>query len=311
MSVSQEIPIAATRPAIGQSATTTEWLQRALPKIVLAPSCAVILVVVYGFILFTGVLSFTDSKILPSFNWVGWENYAKLWSFRNWITALENLAIFGSLYILLCSAIGLLLAILIDQKIRIEGLLRPIYLYPMALSFIVTGTAWKWFLDPGIGLEHTMRLWGWETFTFTWIKDGRMAIYCIVIAAIWQSSGFVMAMFLAGLRGIDNEIVKAAQIDGASNFNLYRRIIIPILRPAFLSVFVVLAHLAIKSYDLVIALTNGGPGRATELPATFMYSYTFTRNEMGIGASSAVIMLMMIASVIVPYLYSELRGGRR
>jgi glucose/mannose transport system permease protein len=138
-----------------------------------------------------------------------------------------------------------------------------------------------------------------------------MAIYCIVIAAIWQSSGFVMAMFLAGLRGIDNEIIKAAQIDGASNFNLYRRIVIPILRPAFLSVFVVLAHLAIKSYDLVIALTNGGPGRATEMPATFMYSYTFTRNEMGIGASSAVIMLMMIASVIVPYLYSELRGGKR
>jgi glucose/mannose transport system permease protein len=309
--VSQEIPVAATRPAVGKSAGAIEGLQRALPKIVLAPSFACILVVVYGFILFTGVLSFTDSKILPSFNWVGWNNYAKLWGFRNWITALENLAIFGTLYILICSAIGLLLAILIDQKIRIEGLLRPIYLYPMALSFIVTGTAWKWFLDPGIGLEHTMRVWGWESFTFTWIKDGKMAIYCIVIAAIWQSSGFVMAMFLAGLRGIDNEIVKAAQIDGASNFNLYRRIIIPILRPAFLSAFVVLAHLAIKSYDLVIALTNGGPGRATELPATFMYSYTFTRNEMGIGAASAVIMLMMIASVIVPYLYSELRGGKR
>jgi glucose/mannose transport system permease protein len=311
MSVSQDIPVAATRPAVGRSASAIENLQRALPKIVLAPSFAVVLVVVYGFIAFTGVLSFTDSKILPSFNWVGWENYDKLWSFRNWITALENLAIFGSLYIVLCSAIGLLLAILIDQKIRIEGLLRPVYLYPMALSFIVTGTAWKWFLDPGIGLEHTMRLWGWESFSFTWIKDGKMAIYCIVIAAIWQSSGFVMAMFLAGLRGIDNEIIKAAQIDGASNFNLYRRIIVPILRPAFLSVFVVLAHLAIKSYDLVIALTNGGPGRATELPATFMYSYTFTRNEMGIGASSAVIMLMMIASVIVPYLCSELRGGRR
>jgi glucose/mannose transport system permease protein len=142
MSVSQEIPVAATRPAVGRSASAIENLQRALPKIVLAPSFAVVLVVVYGFIAFTGVLSFTDSKILPSFNWVGWENYAKLWSFRNWITALENLAIFGSLYILLCSAIGLLLAILIDQKIRIEGLLRPIYLYPMALSFIVTGTAW-------------------------------------------------------------------------------------------------------------------------------------------------------------------------
>ena len=311
MSVSQETAVGAARPATSASAGAVEWLQRALPKIVLAPSFAIILVVVYGFILFTGVLSFTDSKILPSFNWVGWENYVKLWGFRNWITALKNLAIFGSLYILLCSAIGLFLAILIDQKIRVEGVLRPIYLYPMALSFIVTGTAWKWFLDPGIGLEHTMHLWGWESFAFKWIKDGKMAIYCIVIAAIWQSSGFVMAMFLAGLRGIDNEIIKAAQIDGASNFNLYRRIVIPLLRPAFLSVFVVLAHLAIKSYDLVIALTNGGPGRATEMPATFMYSYTFTRNEMGIGAASAVIMLMMIASVIVPYLYSELRGGKR
>lgn len=302
---------AAAPVAPRRTSEMTERLQRALPKIVLAPSFAVILVGVYGFILFTGLLSFTDSKILPSFNFVGWENYAKLWGFRNWITALENLAIFGALYIVICSGLGLFLAILIDQKIRIEGVLRPIYLYPMALSFIVTGTAWKWFLDPGIGLEHTMHLWGWESFSFTWIKDGKMAIYCIVIAAIWQSSGFVMAMFLAGLRGIDNEIIKAAQIDGASNFQLYRRIIIPILRPAFLSVFVVLAHLAIKSYDLVIALTNGGPGRATEMPATFMYSYTFTRNEMGIGAASAVIMLMMIASVIVPYLYSELRGGKR
>ena len=310
MSLSQGMT-AARQPTAGRSSTAAEWLQRALPKLVLAPSFLVVLIVVYGFILFTGVLSFTDSKILPSFNWVGWDNYVKLWGFRNWITALRNLAIFGSLYILICSAMGLFLAILIDQKIRIEGFLRPIYLYPMALSFIVTGTAWKWFLDPGIGLQHIMQQWGWESFAFTWIKDGKMAIYCIVIAAIWQSSGFVMAMFLAGLRGIDNEIIKAAQIDGASNFNLYRRIIIPILRPAFLSVFVVLAHLAIKSYDLVIALTGGGPGRATEMPATFMYSYTFTRNEMGIGASSAVIMLMMIASVIVPYLYSELRGGKR
>ena len=149
-----------------------------------------------------------------------------------------------------------------------------------------------------------------ETFTFDWIKNSDMAIYTVVIAAVWQSSGFVMAMFLAGLRGIDNEMLKAAQIDGASNVQLYRRIVIPLLRPAFLSAFVVLAHLAIKSYDLVIALTNGGPGRATELPATFMYSYTFTRSQMGVGAASAVIMLIMIASVIVPYIYAEVKGGR-
>src|SRR5215468_3463100 len=287
------------------------WLQAQLPKLVLSPSLAAVFVFVYGFILWTIILSFSKSRILPLYKFAGLEAYEKLWGQPNWYIALENLAIYGVLYIGLCTAIGLLLAILLDQKIRIEGLLRPIYLYPMALSFIVTGTAWKWFLDPGIGLEHTMHLWGWESFTFTWIKDGKMAIYCIVIAAIWQSSGFVMAMFLAGLRGIDNEIVKAAQIDGASNFNLYRRIIIPILRPAFLSVFVVLAHLAIKSYDLVIALTNGGPGRATELPAIFMYSYTFSRNEMAIGATSALIMLMMVSAIVVPYLSVELKGDKR
>ncbi|MGB8812453.1 MAG: sugar ABC transporter permease [Paracoccaceae bacterium] len=282
-------------------------LQTLIPKLVLAPSVAVIVVFVYGFIAFTVFLSFTDSKILPSFNLVGLQNYVKLFSLSAWTTAIGNLAIFASLYILICTAIGLLLAIFLDQKIRGEGMLRPIYLYPMALSFIVTGTAWKWLLDPGIGIEHTMHLWGWTSFHFDWIKNRDYAIYTVVLAAVWQTSGFVMAMFLAGLRGIDNEILKAAQMDGASNWNLYRRIILPQLRPAFLSAFVILSHLAIKSYDLVIALTGGGPGRATELPATFMYSYTFTRNQMGIGAASAVIMLMTIAAIMIPYLYAELK----
>ena len=282
-------------------------LQDWLPRLVLAPSFAVTILFVYGFIAFTVVLSFTGSKMLPKFIWVGFENYHKLFALQHWHTALVNIAIFASLYIVICTAIGLMLAIFLDQKIRGEGMLRPIYLYPMALSFIVTGTAWKWFLDPGIGLERVMHLWGWESFSFTWIKDGDMALYCIVLAAVWQTSGFVMAMFLAGLRGIDNEILKAAQIDGASNWQLYRRIVIPMLRPAFLSAFVILAHLAIKSYDLVVALTGGGPGRSTEMPATFMYSYTFTRNQMGIGASSAVIMLMTIAAIMVPYIYAELR----
>jgi len=282
-------------------------LQDWLPKVVLAPSFAVTLVFVYGFILFTIFLSFTGSKMLPLYTFVGLSNYTRLWALENWHIAIVNIAIFASLYIVICTALGLALAIFLDQKIRGEGLLRPIYLYPMALSFIVTGTAWKWFLDPGIGLERIMQLWGWESFSFTWIKDNDMAIYTIVIAAVWQTSGFVMAMFLAGLRGIDNEILKAAQIDGASSLQLYRRIVIPMLRPAFLSAFVILSHLAIKSYDLVIALTGGGPGRATEMPATFMYSYTFTRNQMGVGSASAVIMLMTIAAIMVPYLYAELK----
>ncbi|WP_099867150.1 carbohydrate ABC transporter permease [Pararhizobium haloflavum] len=282
-----------------------------LPKIVLAPSFALILFFVYGFILWTLYLSFTNSRILPIYEIVGFDAYINLWSQPNWYMALKNLAIFGTLYIGLCIAIGLLLAILLDQKIRGEGVLRPIFLYPMALSFVVTGTAWKWFLNPGLGLERTMQQWGFENFQFDWLTSTDMAIYCVVIAGVWQASGFVMAMFLAGLRGIDGEIIKAAQIDGASSFSIYRRIVIPLLRPAFLSAVIVLAHMAIKSYDLVIALTGGGPGNATELPSTFMYSYTFTRSQMAVGSASAIMMLMGITAIIVPYLYSELREPAR
>lgn len=288
-----------------------KWWQQQLPKLVLSPSFAFVLFFVYGFILYTGYLSFTDSRMFPSNELVGFANYEKLFALRHWKIAITNLGIFGGLYIGICLVLGLMLAIFLDQKIRGEGVLRPIYLYPMALSFIVTGTAWKWFLDPGIGVEQIVQSWGYTDFEFRWIKDRTMAIYCIVIAGVWQTSGFVMAMFLAGLRGIDGEIMKAARVDGASSVQLYRRIIIPMLRPIFLSAFVVLAHMAIKSYDLVIALTNGGPGRATELPATFMYSYTFTRNQMGVGATSAMVMLMTIAAIIVPYLYSELKGSKK
>jgi glucose/mannose transport system permease protein len=304
----------ATVTAVAPAATSTAraTLQDFLPRLVLAPSFALILLFVYGFIIFTGVLSFSGSKLMPDLTtWVGFGNYVRLFRHPNWLTALANLGIFATLYIVICSVLGLGLAILLDQKIRGEGVLRPIYLYPMALSFIVTGVAWKWFLDPGIGLEHVVQSWGWESFSFRWIKDSKLAIYTIVIAAIWQSSGFVMAMFLAGLRGVDNEIIKAAQIDGASTVMIYRRIIIPLMRPVFLSAFVVLAHLAIKSYDLVVAMTDGGPGTATWTPALFMQKFTFGRNEMGMGAASAIIMMMMIFSIIIPYLYSELGGGRR
>jgi glucose/mannose transport system permease protein len=314
MSVEQAVEIApsvlAARQPQKPDSPAGLWLQRHLPKLVLSPSLLAIGIFVYGFILWTIYLSFTKSKILPVYVWAGPEPHERLWSTPNWYMALENLAIFGGLYILICLALGLFLAILIDQKIRGEGMFRPIFLYPMALSFIVTGTAWKWFLNPGYGLEKTVRDWGFTGFSFDWIGSTQMAIYCVVIAGVWQVSGFIMAMFLAGLRGIDNEMLRAAQIDGASAFNVYRRIVIPQLRPIFLSAFIVLAHMAIKSYDLVVALTGGGPGNATELPSTFMYSYTFTRNQMAIGAASAVVMLATIAVIIIPYLYFELREKR-
>jgi glucose/mannose transport system permease protein len=278
-----------------------------LPKLLLSPSAILVLVCVYGYIMFTVYLSFTSSTMMPSYGWSGSANYSRLIGLENWAVSLSNLWIFASLYIGFAMAIGLALAILIDQKVRAESAFRSIFLYPMALSFIVTGTAWKWLLDPGVGLEHTMQGLGWGNFTFGWIKDAEMAIYCVVIAAVWQTAGFVMAMFLAGLRGVDSEQINAARLDGAKTWQIYLHIIIPQLGPVFLSSFVILAHMAIKSYDLVIALTNGGPGRSTWLPSVFMYQYTFTRNEMAIGAASSVLMLVAIGVVVLPYLHSEMR----
>jgi glucose/mannose transport system permease protein len=177
----------------------------------------------------------------------------------------------------------------------------------MALSFIVTGAAWKWILNPSLGLEHLMRSWGFESLSFDWLINPERAIYTVVIAGVWQSAGFVMALCLAGLRGIDDSIIKAAQIDGASLPRIYWRIVVPSLRPVFFSTLMVVAHLSIKSFDLVIALTSGGPGYSTDLPATFMYAMSFSRGQVALGAASATIMLCMVAAIVVPYLYSELR----
>jgi glucose/mannose transport system permease protein len=282
----------------------------ALPKLLLSPSMLLVVVCVYGYIMFSVYLSFTGSTMMPSYEWAGTANYHRLFGLENWSVSLQNLWVFAGLYIFCAVVLGLGFAILIDQQIRAEGLFRSIFLYPMALSFIVTGTAWKWLLDPGVGLEHTMHNIGWENFAFGWIKDGDMAIYCVVIAAVWQTTGFVMALFLAGLRGVDAEVLNAARIDGAKTWQIYTRIIIPQLGPVFVSAFVILAHMAIKSYDLVIALTNGGPGRSTWLPSVFMYQYTFTRNEMAVGAASAVLMLAAITLVVLPYLISEFRKAK-
>lgn len=286
-------------------------IERALPKLVLSPTLVITLVFVYGFIVWTTVLSFTQSRTFANLRWAGLTQYVRVWEHPRWHVAVGNLGIYASLYVFLCLAIGLALAILLDQRIRAEGALRAIFLYPMAISFIVTGTAWKWILNPGLGLTKLFHDWGWTGVKFDWIIDDRLAIYTVVIAAVWQASGFVMAMFLAGLRGIDQDSIKAASIDGAKMPAIYRRIIIPQLRPVFVSAFVVLVHFAIKSYELVVALTGAGPGYSTELPSTFMYSFTFTRNELGMGAASAVMMLCTVTAIMVPYLYSELRprGG--
>jgi len=285
-------------------------LESLLPKLVLAPTTAAMLICMYGFMIWTGALSFTKSRMLPQWDFVGFEQYGKLFDNPRWDVALNNLVIFGILFIAISLLLGLLLAIFLDQKIRGEGAIRTIYLYPMAVSFVVTGTAWKWILNPSLGLEKLVRDLGFEDFEFRWLVDQDMAIYTIVIAAVWQSSGFIMAMFLAGLRGIDDSLIKAAQIDGASPTQAYWHVILPILRPVFFSAIVILSHIAIKSFDLVQALTGGGPGYASDLPANFMYTFAFNRAQMGVGAASAMIMLMGVLAILIPYLYSELRGQK-
>jgi len=280
-----------------------------LPKLVVAPAFVLGFAFIYGFMVWNGVLSVTASRMLPNYDeFVGLAQYQQLFEMDRWWVALRNLGIFSVLYVGGSMLLGMVLAIFLDQKVRGEGALRTIYLYPMALSFIVTGTAWKWILNPSLGLEKLMHDLGWASFHFDWLVQSETAIYCVVIAGIWQSAGFAMALFLAGLRGIDDSIIKAAQMDGASLPRIYWRIILPVLRPVVFSTILVLAHLSIKSFDLVMALTAGGPGYSTDVPATFMFVMSFTRGQIGLGAASATMMLATVAAIVVPYLYSELRA---
>ena len=252
----------------------TFWLQRNLPRLVVAPSFAVILWFIYGFVLWTIYISFTKSKLLPKYEFWGLQQHFRLWSNSRWHLAVENLLVFTILFLVLGIFIGILLAILLDQKIRAEGFLRTVYLYPMALSFIVTGTAWKWVLNPTLGIQKVFQDLGFTDFTFDWLVNREMVIYTI---------------------------------DGAGLFSIYVTIVLPMLRPVFMSAIVILCHISIKSYDLVIALTAGGPGISSDMPAVFMTQMAFHRSEVGLASASAVVMFATVAAVIVPYLYSELR----
>ncbi|MBJ7309571.1 sugar ABC transporter permease [Rugamonas sp. CCM 8940] len=309
VSTARPLPSAAPRAPASASrlaALADTWL----PRLVLSPTIIASLVFVYGFIGLTAWLSLTESRMMPNFEFAGFGQYTTLFEIDRWWTSAGNLGIFGGLFILVCLVIGLSMAILLDQRIRHEGALRAIYLYPMALSFIVTGAAWKWILNPGLGLEKMVHDWGFPNFSFDWLVNSDMAIYTVVIAGVWQSSGFVMALFLAGLRGVDDAIIKAAMVDGASLPTIYRRIVIPSLRPVFFSVLLVLAHIAIKSFDLVMALTAGGPGNSSDVPAIFMYQFSFTRGQLGLGAASAMMMLATVLAVLVPLMYMETKGAR-
>jgi len=266
------------------------------------------------FTAWTTWMSFTPSTLVPVVGWVGWRNYAAVLGTRNWSIAFDNLLLFGAGFVVLTALTGLGLAILLDQRIRAENVLRSIFLYPMAVSFVVTGTVWSWLLNPGMGVQKLVNGWGWTSFRFDWLIDRDMAIWTVVIAGIWQASGFAMALFLAGLRSVEADLIKAAQIDGAGPIRLYTRVILPSLWPIAVAVLVILLQFAIKTFDLVRALTGGGPGLATQLPALVVYDFMFQRGHIGRGSAAAVLMLLTLLGVLLPYgawkFYRQRRAAR-
>ncbi|MCY6379484.1 carbohydrate ABC transporter permease [Hoeflea prorocentri] len=276
-------------------------LSRLTPQFVLVPSIFAAFVYVVLFSGWTFWVSISNSTLLPQLDYGGFGPYAALWQSKRWTFAYQNLFVFGALYVLGALVIGTLLAILIDQRVRFEAIWRTIYLYPLAISFIVTGTVWRWIFHPQTGIELALKDIGWVTAKFNWIADRDVALYVVVLTAIWHASGFAMALILAGLRSVDGDLVKAAQIDGASMPRIYRRVILPTIWPIFVAVTVVLLQFAIKTYDLVVALTQGGPGVATTVPAIVVYDLMFQRGQIAQGAAAAVMILAALALVLVPY----------
>ncbi|MEO8241997.1 MAG: sugar ABC transporter permease [bacterium] len=286
-------------------------LGRIVPFLVLTPSLIASFVYVFVFTGWTFWISLSTSSLLPVLDYAGLKNYHSLWANRRWGVAYSNLFLFSAFYVVLAMAVGLVLAVLIDQKVRGESIWRTFFLYPLAVSFIVTGTVWGWLYNPTSGIEFLMHQLGWSSFKFALTTDRHYAIYSIVITGIWQSSGFAMALFLAGLRSVDGDIIKAAQIDGASSFRIYRKVILPSIRPIFVAVAVVMLQFAIKTFDLVVALTQGGPGISTTFPAIYVYDLMFQRGQIGEGAAAAIMMLVALAAVLVPYsLYMVWRNRR-
>jgi glucose/mannose transport system permease protein len=279
-------------------------------KIAALPMIATTLVVFVGGTLWTVLYSFTDSKLLPRLNFVGFEQYERLWASSRWLTSIQNLMIYGVFALVFTIAIGFLLAVLMDQKIRFEDTFRTIMLYPFALSFIVTGLIWQWILNPDLGIQHIVRGLGWETFTFDPLNNPDIVLFGLLIAGLWQGTGFVMCLMLAGLRGIDDDIWKAARVDGIPKWKTYIFVVIPMMRPVFITVLVLVASGIIKLYDLVVAQTSGGPGTASQVPAMYVYTYMFQAQNLGQGFAASSMMLLSVLIVLIPWAYLEF-GGKK
>jgi len=277
------------------------------PWSALLPLAATVLVAYLGTALWSLWISVSNSRTFPGTEFVGLSQYERLFDNDRWQHALYNLGIYGVLFIAACMVIGFLLAVFIDQKVRGEGVLRVAFLYPYAMSFVATGLVWQWVLNPESGLQNAMQQLGWQGFTFDWIIDQDKVIYTVVIASVWQASGLVMALMLAGLRGIDVEIWKAAQLDGVPAWRVYLSVVLPMMGPTLATVFVLLSTAVVKAFDVVVAMTQGGPGTASDLPAKFIMDHLFGRANLALASAGAMTMLLTVLVIVAPLLYLRSR----
>ena len=270
----------------------------AVARLALVPSILFCAVGFYGAMMWTVVVSFTDSSIIPRYTFVGLAQYARLFGMDRWHTAYTNMFLFGGLYMACSLAFGVLLAIALDQGAKGRALLQTVFLYPIALSFIVTGLAWQWLLNPTTGMQNFVRGLGFQSFALDWLSSPDRAIYTLVVAGVWHAAGLVMAIVYAGLGSIDHEIWRAGRVDGIPRTRMYLRVILPMLKPVIVVCVVLLAMDVVKSYELVVAMTGGGPGYSTDLPAKFVVDSLFTRTNIGLASAAATLMLASIAVIM-------------
>ena len=273
----------------------------------LLPMLLTVLVAYLGALAWSLKVSFTNSRTFPSDEFVGLAQYERLFTNERWLLSLENLALYGVLFIALCMLLGFLLAVFIDQKVRGEGVFRTVFLYPYAMSFVATGLTWQWMLNPGNGIQQAIRLWGFENFKFDWIVDPDRVMYTIVLATVWQSSGLVMALMLAGLRGIDEGIWRAARMDGIPTWRVYVSIVLPMMMPTVATVFILLSTGVIKLFDAVVSMTQGGPGTASEVPAKFIMDHLFGRANIALASAGAIVLLLTVMLMVAPLIYVRSR----
>lgn len=277
----------------------------------LLPMVLTVVFAYLGTMLWTAKVSLTLSRTFPSNRFAGVTQYVHLFHNDRWMVSLQNIVIYGVCFIIACMVIGLLLAIFIDQRVVAEGALRTVFLYPYAMSFVATGLVWQWILNPELGVQQVLHRIGFTHARFDWIVDQDWVIYTLVIATVWQASGLVMALLLAGLRGIDDEIWKAARIDGIPRWRVYASIVVPMLKSSMSTAFVLLFVMVVKLYDAVVAMTQGGPGTASEVPAKFIMDYLFGRANIGLASAASIVLLTTVLAILAPFFYVRSRAALR